>query len=487
VNIGRRSGILLHLTSLPGRFGIGDLGPASRKFIDFLAETEQRLWCVLPLGPTGKENSPYQCPSAFAGNPLLISPEALVEHGYLSASDLRSVPKFPANHVDFPEVRRWKESLLQKAFTNFSETREYRAFERRQAWWLDSHAEFMSLLDANEGAAWPHFDPRIKAHPVAIRYHKFVQFEFFRQWRALHEACKAKKILVMGDMPFYVEHNSADVWSHRDLFDLDSRGNPRTVGGVPPDYFAKDGQLWGTPTYRWPRIAKTGFRWWVDRFRKTFEVVDLLRLDHFRGFEGFWSVKANRSTARVGRWVKSPGHQLLAAVQRKLGDLPIVAENLGIITPEVESLRTKFGFPGISVLQFGFGDDATHRPNNYVRNLAGFTGTHDNDTSVGWWKSLQRSARRSSNTGDRETLARAKSFLQTEGRRDIHWSMIQAVFTSVADLAIAPMQDLLGLDSAARMNYPGRAKGNWGWRLQEKQITPALVRRLRELTEVSGR
>jgi 4-alpha-glucanotransferase len=486
VNIGRRSGILLHVTSLPGRFGIGDLGPASREFIDFLAESKQRLWCVLPLGPTGKENSPYQCPSAFAGNPLLISPESLVEHGYLSARDLRSAPTFPVDRVDFPAIRRWKESLLQRAFQNFSETREYRAFERLQAWWLDAHAEFMSLLDANDGAAWPHFDPRIKADPETIRYHKFVQFEFFREWQALHDACAAKDVLVMGDMPFYVEHNSADVWSHRDLFDLDKHGNPRTVGGVPPDYFAKDGQLWGTPTYRWPRIAKTGFRWWTDRFRKTFEVVDLLRLDHFRGFEAFWSVKASRSAARVGRWVKSPGEQLLGAVQRKLGDLPIVAENLGIITPEVESLRTKFGFPGMSVLQFGFGDDATHRPNKYIRDLVSFTGTHDNDTSVGWWKSLQRGARRGSKTGDRETLQRVKSFLQTDGR-DIHWSMIQAVFTSVANLAIVPMQDLLGLDTKARMNYPGLAKGNWGWRLQEKQITSALVDRLCKLTEVSGR
>ncbi len=485
MNIGRRSGVLLHLTSLPGRFGIGDLGPASREFIDFLAESRQRLWCVLPLGPTGKENSPYQCPSAFAGNPLLISPEALVEEGYVSSKDLRSAPKFPGDHVDFAGVRCWKEALLQKAFQNFAPIAAYRAFERKQAWWLDSYAEFMSLFDANDGAAWPQFDPRIKPNPRAISYHKFVQFEFFRQWQALHAACAAKDVLVMGDMPFYVEHNSADVWSHRDLFDLDARGNSRTVGGVPPDYFAKDGQLWGTPTYNWPRIAQTGFRWWIDRFRKTFEVVDLLRLDHFRGFEAFWSVKANSPTARVGRWVKSPGAALLSAVHRKLGALPIVAENLGVITPEVESLRSKFGFPGMSVLQFGFGDDPTHRPNNYVRDLASFTGTHDNDTSVGWWKALQRGVRRS-NPGDRATLAHVKSFLQTDGR-DIHWSMIQAVFTSIANLAIVPMQDLLGLDSSARMNYPGRAKGNWGWRLQQKQITSALIERLRALTEVSVR
>lgn len=486
MNIGRCSGILLHLTSLPGRFGIGDLGPESRRFVDYLADARQKLWCVLPLGPTGRENSPYQCQSAFAGNPLLISPEQLQDQGYLSKKDLQSIPRFPLSRVDFPAVRRFKEELLKKAFRAFSENRQYSRFERENSWWLDPYATFMGLHQANGGVRWTRFDPKIKPAADVLRFHKFVQFEFARQWQALRDYCAKRGISIMGDMPFYVEHDSVDVWSNRAFFDLRSDGEPRTIGGVPPDYFSRDGQLWGNPTYCWDRLQKTKFQWWLDRFRAAFERVDILRLDHFRGFEAFWSVRADSSTARKGRWMKSPGVHLFETVRKQLGSLPFVAENLGIITPSVEELRRRFAFPGMAVLQFGFDEEGTHRPNNYVRSLVSFTGTHDNDTTKGWFASLQRSARLRGHASDRATLHRVKTYLQQDGR-EIQWSFIQTVLTSVADIAIVPMQDVLGLGSEARMNLPGRAKGNWDWRLQQKQIRHQQTLRLRELTEVSGR
>ncbi len=486
MNIGRASGILLHVTSLPSRFGIGDLGDGSRDFVDLLAEARQKLWCVLPLSPTGPENSPYQCRSAFAGNPLLISPQQLVKQGYLSRRNIQSPPHFPSSHVDFKEVRSYKESLLKEAFRNFTNTRDYLRFEERHSGWLDNYALFMSLREANKGVPWTEFNPKRKPSPGTIQYHKFVQFEFFRQWHALREYCAERKIAIMGDLPFYVEHDSADVWSNPSLFDLGANGQPRTVGGVPPDYFSQNGQLWGTPTYRWDRCKETGFKLWIDRFRAALELVDLLRLDHFRGFEAFWSVNAHQSTAKRGRWVKGPGAQLFNRVRKDLGDLPFVAENLGTITPEVEDLCHHFKFPGMAVLQFGFDEVGTHRPHNYVREQVSFTGTHDNDTTLGWWRTINQAASRRKNLTDRAIVHRVKSYLQTDGR-DIHWSFIQAILTSVADIAIIPLQDVLGLGSEARMNLPGRAKGNWGWRFQSSQLNRALINRLRDLTVTSGR
>ena len=418
------------------------MGPESRRFVDSLAEAGQKVWCVLPLNPTGQENSPYQCRSAFAANPLLISPELLVEHGYLSAKELRSAPHFPSSHVEFPAVRLHKESLLKKAFRNFTETRDYLRFEQKHSHWLESYALFMGLREANRGVPWTKFNPRTAPSAETIRYHKFVQFEFFRQWHALRKYCAERKILIMGDMPFYVEHNGADVWGNPSLFDLGQNGEPRTVGGVPPDYFSEDGQLWGTPTYRWKKMKDTGFRWWIDRFKSTLEVVDLMRLDHFRGFEAFWSVDARASTARKGRWIKGPGAEFFQTVRKEIKELPFVAENLGTITPKVDILRRRFGFPGMAVLQFGFDEEGTHRPNNYVQEQVSFTGTHDNDTTIGWWRTLQQSARMPKNASDVATLRRVKSYLQTDGQ-DIHWSFIQAIMTSVANLAIIPLQDVL--------------------------------------------
>ena len=486
MNIGRCSGILLHLTSLPGEFGIGDLGPESRNFVDFLFESGQKLWCVLPLGPTGEENSPYQSRSAFAGNPLLLSPRLLVQEGYLSSKDLKPMPPFPTSHIAFRTVRRYKEALFQNAFRNFSETKQSRAFERKHAYWLDSYALFMALHEANGGIPWTDFAPDRKPSPQRVRYHKFLQYEFFRQWQALREYCSTRGIAIMGDMPFYLEHNSADVWSNPSLFDLRKDGTPRTVGGVPPDYFSADGQLWGTPTYRWNRMQKDHYKWWTRRLKAALDMVDLLRLDHFRGFEAFWSVSANQSTARKGRWVQGPGLHFFKAVRKQLGPLQIVAENLGTITPGVEELRQRCGFPGMAVLQFGFDEEGTHRPPHYVPHQVCFTGTHDNDTTVGWWRQLQHAAQNRGRKADRDTVQRVKSYLQLDCQ-PIHWAFIQAIQSSIANIAIVPMQDVLGFDSSARMNMPGRAKGNWRWRLEPHHLSATLRQRLRQLTTVTGR
>lgn len=483
----RASGILLHLTSLPGRFGIGDLGPESRWFADALAAAGQKLWCILPLGPTGPENSPYQSRSAFAGNPLLISPEELVDQGYFSRRELRRVPSRSPSRVEFPAVRRYKEGLLRKAYGHFSESREYREFEDRNFWWLDRFARFMALKEANGGRPWTRFDPRVKPAERSVRYHKFVQFEFFRQWGALRRHCEKRKISLMGDMPFYVEHDGADVWSHPELFDLKPNGESRTVGGVPPDYFSRDGQRWGTPTYRWDQLEETGFKWWVDRLRMAAGMTDLLRLDHFRGFEAFWKIPAGQPTARRGRWVKAPGAKLFAAARRDLGSLPFVAENLGMVTPEVETLRRRFRLPGMNVMQFGFDEDPAHRPDHYRPGTVAFTGTHDNDTITGWWKSLARAARSGRDPGAREKIERIKRYLQSGERDDLHWSFLEAVESSAAEIAVAPVQDVLGLGSEARMNVPGIARGNWRWRLEKGALRSSVLQRLRDLTKAAGR
>ena len=484
MKISRSSGILLHPTSLPGRFGIGDLGPECNRFLDFLYEAKQKLWHVLPLGPTGPENSPYQSRSSVAGNPLLISPERLADEGYLDERDLRNVPRFSSTRVNFPLVRSYKFRLFRRAFQGFSETSHYADFEKSNASWLDPYAEFMALCEANQSFAWTKFDSKLKPNDTVMRFHKFLQYEFFRQWAAVKAHCACRKILIMGDMPFYVEHDSADVWHSPELFDLGRNGESRTVGGVPPDYFSKDGQLWGNPTYRWARLKETKYEWWVDRFRAAFQLVDVLRIDHFRGFVKFWRVPASHSTARKGRWVNGPGLELFRAVQKNLGTRPLVAENLGYITPEVEDLRRRLSLPGMVVLQFAFGEDGTHRPNNYTRELVSFTGTHDNNTTRGWWDDLKRTAREHGRA--RAELDRTKSFLQTDGR-DISWSFIQAVMTSVADVAMIPLQDVLDLGSSSRMNVPGRAAGNWGWRFRAGTTTLRIAHRLRDLTEVSGR
>lgn len=491
---GRASGVLLHITSLPGRYGIGELGPEALRFADWLAEAGQRVWQVLPLGPVGYGESPYQLYSAFAGNPLLISIDTLVERGWLSAGDINQVPRFPADQVEFERVVPWKTGLLRRAFHTFREKAgetdraQLKRFREENCWWLDDYVRFMALKQLHHNAAWTEWDRSAVPSEEEIEYQQFVQFEFFREWDALKKYCADRGIRLMGDLAIYVAHDSADVWSHPDLFQLDELGNRIVVAGVPPDYFSETGQLWGNPIYRWDRMAANGFRWWLDRMRLALRMFDAVRLDHFRGFEAFWEVPAQETTAVNGHWVKGPGRELFRALEAELGPLPLVAENLGMITPEVEALRHEFGFPGMAVLQFAFGTDDQalgFRPHRHIKNLVAYTGTHDNDTAVGWWTSKGGASTRSADAMEEER-ERGRTYLATEGRR-MNWVLIRTLMMSVADTVLYPMQDVLGLGSEARMNTPATARGNWRWRCRAKALTPGLAKRLREMAEIYER
>lgn len=504
----RSSGVLLHPTSLPGPYGIGDLGPEAFAFIDWLAAAGQRVWQVLPLGPTGYGDSPYQLFSAFAGNPLLISPDALVEEGLLNALDLASHPPFPEETVDYGAVVAWKMPLLERAWRNFrgsavgAALRDYETFQTAHAQWLDDYALFISLKAAHGGqAVWTEWEPGIRARePEAVRrwsqrladaidQARFFQYLFYRQWQAIRRRCREREIRIMGDLPIYVAHDSADVWAHPQFFLLDERGRPLRVAGVPPDYFSATGQLWGNPIYHWDALAETGYAWWVERFRAALEQFDFLRVDHFRGFEAYWEVPAGARTAIDGRWVPGPGAALFRALRESLGALPVVAENLGVITPGVEALREEFGFPGMSILQFAFGKDPQgpdFRPHNYTRNRVAYTGTHDNDTVIGWWTSTgERDSTRTAEDVVKEK-AFAREYLDTDGR-DMHWVLIRTLMASVADTVLFPVQDVLGLGSEARMNMPGTSSGNWRWRLRPGALDAGVTERLRRLAEIYDR
>lgn len=504
----RSSGILLHPTSLPGRYGIGDLGEESRRFVDFLQRSGQTLWQVLPLGPTGFGDSPYQCFSALAGNPLLISPERLLEDGLLEGPDLAGTPQFPAGTVDFGLVIPWKMALLAKAAARFfaapvarRETR-YETFCAQNRAWLEDFALFMALKQAFGGeAVWTQWEPAVRARETAalerwrlrlgaeIANQKFYQFVFFEQWARLRQYAAARGVRLMGDLPIYVAHDSADVWAHPEFFQLDGGGNPTAVAGVPPDYFSATGQLWGNPIYRWDVLEADGYRWWFDRVRATLAVVDVIRLDHFRGFEAYWEVRASERTAVNGRWVNGPGAAFFESLRRALGELPLVAENLGVITPEVEAIRAQFHLPGMSILQFAFGNDPqgpSFRPHNYPRGLVAYTGTHDCDTTVGWWTSEGRGESTRTEDDIRRERDFARRYLNTDGR-EIHWAFIRALLASVADTVLIPLQDVLGLGSEARMNLPATLGGNWRWRYTADMLTPQIEQRLRSPTELYGR
>lgn len=485
----RSSGILLHPTSLPGPFGIGDLGPEAYRFADFLASAGMKIWQVLPLGPTGYGDSPYQCFSAFAGNPLLVSPEILRHDALLDDSDLANRPVFPDSAVDFGKVREYKRALLEKAFSRFTPNDEYFTFADRHKAWLNDFARFIALKEANGNSAFPLWNPAIEPTGTAIAFHKFVQFHFFRQWNALHAYCKERNITIMGDIPIYVAHDSADVWTNRHLFDLAPDGNPNMVAGVPPDYFSATGQLWGNPIYRWEEMEKDGFAWWIERFRATFGMVDIIRLDHFRGFEAYWEVPAGEKTAVNGRWVKAPGVKLFETLQTALGSLPIVAENLGVITAEVEAMRHRFGFPGMAILQFAFGRDSqgsSFRPHNYPRELVAYSGTHDNDTTVGWWTSHAGGDSTRTEEDILKERATCRAYLNTEGK-EIHWDFIRALLASVANTVLIPLQDVLGLGSHARMNLPGNMDSHWQWRCKPGELQAAHAQRIRELVTLYDR
>ena len=504
----RSSGVLLHPTSLPGGFGIGDLGPSAFEFIDLLAAAGQRLWQVLPLGPTGYGDSPYQCFSAFAGNTLLISLEQLIDSGVLTAAEAGDRHLFTSGDVDFAAVIAHRQTVWARVFHRFDAAgatpmrERFDRFCRAHANWLDDFALFMSVKEAHGHVAWTAWEPAIaQRDPSAIarwsarcareiRLHKLTQFLFFEQWQRVREACHARSIEIMGDLPIFVAHDSADVWAKRELFRLDADGQPTVLTGVPPDYFSATGQLWGNPHYRWDAHQRTGYVWWVERFRALLSLVDRVRIDHFRGFEASWEVPGAATTAMHGEWVKGPGLSLFEAVQSAMGtdDLPFVAENLGVITPGVEALRARLQLPGMAILQFAFGNDPQapdFKPHNYPRNLVVYTGTHDNDTTVGWWTGgIGHSTR--SNTDRENEREHATRYLGLH-EREVNWQFIRAVLASVADTAIIPAQDLLGLGSEARMNRPGTDTGNWRWRLTPGQLTREIALRLAILTETYDR
>ena len=498
----RASGVLLHPTSLPGGFGIGDLGPAAYEFVDFLSASSQTYWQVLPLGPTGYGDSPYQCFSAFAGNTLLISPEKLIEYGVLTDADLDSKPKFENGWADYGGVYDWKNTILSKAFERFQHVgdnglrNEFESFTSENAAWLDDYSLYRAIKASQGHKPWYEWGEKLKLRdPEAIaserkklardiETQKFFQFLFFRQWNELRSYAAEKAIKIVGDVPIFVALDSADVWCNRDKFKLNADGSPKVVSGVPPDYFSKTGQLWGNPIYDWDRMRENGFGWWVERIRHASKMFDILRIDHFLGFAAAWEVPGGDETAEHGNWAKVPGDELFAALKQHLGDLPFWAEDLGVVTPEAEHLRDSYELPGMRILQFAFGGDSgnSNLPHNYINNCVAYTGTHDNDTTVGWWNEL----RRSDNENASSVISHCLEYLNSDGK-EIHWDLTRAIWSSVADTAIVPLQDLLGLGNEARMNLPATASGNWSWRFLDGDLTPELSTRLRKLTELYAR
>lgn len=492
----RAAGILLHPTSLPGGHGIGDLGDAAYRWVDFLEAAKHHLWQVLPLGPTGYGDSPYQSFSAFAGNPNLISLEKLVGEGLLNSEALANPPGSADGRIDFGAVIPFKEAALRQVFDTFqkSATAEQRsafeAFCEAQSYWLEDYALFMALKEAHGGEGWNSWDEAlrtrkkpalkrfVKDHAESILRRKVWQWLFYRQWLELKGYANSKNIKIIGDIPIFIAYDSADAWANPELFYFDDAGNPEVVSGVPPDYFSKTGQRWGNPIYRWKRMEKGGFAWWVERFRSCLEFYDLIRVDHFRGFDAYWEIPADNPTAEHGRWVKGPGQALFDALKTGLGDLPIIAEDLGIITPDVERLRDDNGLPGMKVLQFAFagGGSDPYLPHNYAsENCAVYTGTHDNDTTRGWYDGASEAEK----DYIRRYLARDDS--------NIVWELIRLAYSSVARYAVVPLQDVLQLGTETRMNTPGEAAGNWGWRLGEGQLEPWLAPALAELVDLYNR
>lgn len=487
----RASGILLHPTSLPGP-GVGDLGEQAFRFVDWLADAGQSLWQVLPLVAVNEGGSPYNALSAFAGNPLLLSPAELHLHGLLPAQ-AAAAPDLDDDSLDFPAALRWKDQVVRAAHALLADDAELRAdfrdYREEEAAWLEDYALFRALRDAHGGrswADWPHalrrrepdaLDRARRELSTEIERHAYAQYLFDLQWAAVRRYAHRHGIRIIGDVPIFVAYDSADVWAHPELFELDGELRPTVVSGVPPDYFSATGQRWGNPLYRWNVLERTGFRWWIERFRRTLRMVDVVRVDHFRGFQSYWEVPADEETAIHGRWLPGPGRRLFDAVRRDLGSLPLVAEDLGIITREVEALRDDLDLPGMRVLQFAFGGDDPrnpHLPRNYVHNAVAYTGTHDNDTALGWYADAGRE--------ERTALHQ-----EVEPGPEMHWRLIQTVLRSRAGWAIVPLQDVLGLGGQARMNTPGVPEGNWAWRFREGDLTPELAARLADLVRSTGR
>ncbi len=492
----RASGILLHISSLPSAYGIGDLGPSAYRFADYLTQTRQSLWQVLPVGPVGPNASPYSSSSTFAGNPLLISPAPLVESGLLAEEDLSPLVELPDSYVDYGRLVPRKREVLRTAFRRFEtdsapvDTTELERFRRSEAHWLEDYALYAALKEAHGGTwtDWPsplvHRDPNAlqnarEEHADAVRKHIFWQYLFDRQWSALQAYCHARDIRLFGDLPIYVAHDSADVWAHQDLFHLNEQGEPPVVAGVPPDYFSPEGQRWGNPIYRWDRMQQNGFQWWAQRLGHILDRFDLVRLDHFRGFEAYWQVPAHEETAVNGEWAEGPSTSFFDVMEEKLGELPLVAEDLGTISEAVHELRDAYDLPGMSVLQFAFDDGPENPflPHNYEPNTVAYTGTHDNNTTLGWWNHELSTAGKKY----------AHSYLNLDSNEsEVLSQCIRALQASVADRVIVPLQDVLGLGAEARMNVPGEPSGNWRWRFTSDQLeeTGDL---LASLTRIYGR
>ncbi len=491
----RSSGVILHPTSLPGPFGIGDFGPTAIHWLDFLAKAELGLWEILPLGPTGYGDSPYQCFSAFAGNTCLISPILLVEDGLIPLANIENHPHFSNKKVDFKRVANWKEKILLLAFKNYQKSQpaklkiEFESFQQQQSIWLDDYALFMAIKDDYKKVAWNHWPNELrfrdqvslekfgKKNAKKILYHAFKQFLFFKQWKTLLEYAHSKNILVMGDIPLFVAFDSADAWTNPELFDLTESREPRVIAGVPPDYFSPTGQLWGNPHYRWSAHKQTDYQWWIQRFKKTLEMVDILRLDHFRGFSGYWEVQADMPTAKEGRWVKGPGPFFFESIEKSLGKLPFIAEDLGLITPDVTKMRERFNFPGMRVLQFAFSSDAYNLflPHNYSVNCVAFTGTHDNAPTKGWFQNAPQKEREF-----------CRKYLNSNTKH-IAWDMIREIWSSAAVFAIAPMQDFLELGNKGRMNFPGVLGNNWTWRMHPSAMMDSLAIKIKEINTLFAR
>jgi 4-alpha-glucanotransferase len=498
----RTSGILLHPTSFPSPYGIGDLGKEAYQFVDFLVQSRQRLWQILPLGPTGYGNSPYMSFSAIAGNPLLISPDLLLEKGLLEEEDVYNLPNFPLDKVDFDKVIAWKIPLLQKAAQNFERkiqtlpiaARQFEGFCRGNAAWLDNYALFMALLETQGVPTWTKWPQEIRRrYPDVLHqmrqqlrqeifFYQFVQYEFFEQWLALKRYTNALGVQIVGDIPIYVSQNSADVWSHPEVFRLDPEtGEALEVAGVPPDYFSATGQLWGNPIYNWEYLQSTGFDWWVRRVASILYMVDIIRIDHFRGLESYWSVPAGEETAINGRWIKAPGAALFDAIGNKLGSLPIIAEDLGDIDRAVLDLLNRYGFPGMKILQFAFSKDSSnpYLPFNTTPNSVIYTGTHDNNTTVGWFYEDLHDKEYEKN--------RFLQYLGCTSSSGISWDLIRLALSSIANQAIIPLQDIFSLGSDARMNMPGTSEGNWHWRYRGEALTQEYSDRLRDMVDLYGR
>ncbi|MGA3262746.1 MAG: 4-alpha-glucanotransferase [Terracidiphilus sp.] len=500
----RAQGILLHISSLPSYGGIGDLGPAAYEFLAFLAAAKQHIWQVLPLGPTGYGNSPYAGSSAFAGNPYLISLEFLSDWGWIEGKRIGGLAG-RCGRVDFDEVEERKLPLLYEAAENFldrgphepklaGQWKQFEKFCRAEAGWLADYALYAELRRQFKACAWTAWPAPVRRrqpqalakaaaeHARALAREQALQFAFSRQWNQLREAAARSAIRIMGDVAIFVNMDSADVWVHPDLFDLDEELKPVRVAGVPPDYFSPTGQRWGNPLYRWQVLEERGFGWWIERIRRAVQLYDIVRLDHFRGFEAYWSIPADEETAENGEWVKAPGRELFRALEAALGPLPLVAEDLGVITPEVDALRLEMGMPGMKVIQFGFSDKGAHAhlPHRYTPGTVAYTGTHDNDTTQGWWKTASKA--------ERSAVEACVGPVPTDkGFAGPVWPLIRAAAGSVAEMAVVPAQDLLELGSEARMNTPSVASGNWSWRTPEACWKPELAARLAALAEVTDR